>query len=404
MYESIVENRKVFKRNKILNLIRNNDRCSRYDIKKLTSYSMATVLTVIDELIDNGFLYEVESSDNKVGRKPTWLRINPDYGYFVGVEFHASQVNCAALDFLGRIVHQSSLPIGREEDATAVLEKAARLIEGAAAAQDKPPLGIGLGIPGYYDAEEGVGREYKLIRGWRDVAVRAFIEQRFMTPCLIENNVASMAVGYQYFYMPGEAAGDFLFVSVRSGVRVVSVADNMLYLCNKGYAGQLGHVRVREGGSRMCLCGRRGCLNTEVADTGLKQKILEDVSAGRMRALVEMAGGRAEEITVARFLDAALTGDAESIELLRETAGYLGQALGMMTDILAPSRIILYGELARGGEMLSDALLQAIHANAMPVNTRHLQLTLCPPDERLGACGAARLMMQKQFEFLKETV
>ena len=404
--ESIMENRKLFRRNKILNLIRTHEHCSRYDIKKMTAYSMATVLAVIDELVAGGYIVEAESAKKNVGRKPTLLRINPDYGYFVGLEFHATQVNCAALDFLGRIIYQSELPIGEGDDAQSVLRKLRDLTARAVAAGggERLPLGIGVGVPGYYDAEKGIGKEYKLIAGWQDIPVREFMQSHFQVPCLIENNVTAMAIGYRYYPLRGGAADDFLFASIRSGIRLVSVVDDELYLCSNGYAGQLGHVKVRESGSRMCLCGKRGCLNTEAADTGLRQKILEDIAAGRLSDIWAAAGKNPEGVTIPLFVDSVLSGHGQSIELLENTAAYLGWGLAMMTDILAPAQIVVYGEIARCGELLLRPLYRVIQENAMPDNTRRLTLTLCPPDERLGAYGAARLVMRKQFEFVKERI
>ena len=85
--DSIVKSRKTFKRNKILSIIKNSENLSRFDLKKITNYSMTTILGLIDELIEEGFLCERESVDARVGRKPLWLKINPDAGYFIGIEF-----------------------------------------------------------------------------------------------------------------------------------------------------------------------------------------------------------------------------------------------------------------------------------------------------------------------------
>ncbi len=402
--DSIIENRKLFKRNKILYLIRTAPRCSRFDIKKLTSYSMSTVLSIIDELVDGGFITEEASSDVKVGRKPTWLTINPDYGVFIGVEFHLAHINCAMLDFMGNTIHQSFLPFGVDAGAEDVLEKVASLIADAyqAAGGGRRLLGIGMGIPGYGDFKNGVGIEYAPIKSWRDIPVKAFIEKRFGCPCFVENNVTSMAMGYKYAHMVG-GSDDFLFVSVRTGIRIVPVINNELFLSNKGYAGQLGHVKV-SGGSRMCICGRRGCLNTEVADTGLRAKLIEDILAGRQQRVLELAERDLGRVSVPLFVRAALEGCEDSLKLVEETAVHLGQALGMMMDILAPRHVIVYGELCRTGELFLEPLRRAIRENAMPVNTTELVVTILPPDERLGAFGAAQLVLQKQFEFLKETV
>lgn len=84
----IIRNRKFFKRNKILSIIRYSDNISRNDVKKLTLYSIPTVRDIIDELINEGLVYEEECDDSRIGRRPIWLKLNPSGAYFIGVEFN----------------------------------------------------------------------------------------------------------------------------------------------------------------------------------------------------------------------------------------------------------------------------------------------------------------------------
>lgn len=404
MSESIIENRKYYKRNKILNLIRTCGRCSRFDIKKMTSYSMATVLSVIDELIEKGFLYEEESSDGRVGRKPTWLRINPEFGSFIGVEFNATRMNCVMLGFCDNVMGSASRVIDQGDSSEDVLKKLGELIEEVLEAHKPNQLyGIGVGLPGYYDSEQGVGLEYAFIKSWRNVAVKSFIEEKFQCPCYVENNVTTMAIGYKHQILPASYTDDFLFVSIRNGVRLVPVINNELFLSNKGYAGQLGHTKVH-GSNRLCTCGRRGCLNAEVSDVGLRVKLIEAVLAGGMPALLERVGGDYTKISVRAFVDLAMEGDEPSLRLMRETAEYLGQSLGIILDILAPRHLVLYGELIRAGDAFMQPLRDSLAHNAIPDNFQHLTVIPCECDASMGAYGAATLVINRQFEFLKETV
>ena len=75
--ESILESRKYYQRNKILSVIRFQRNVSRYDIKKSTSYSMTTVLSIIEDLLGEDLIYEEECDEVREGRKPVWLRLNP---------------------------------------------------------------------------------------------------------------------------------------------------------------------------------------------------------------------------------------------------------------------------------------------------------------------------------------
>ena len=105
--DSILENRKNYQRNKMLSVIRLHENISRNDVKKITAYSMTTVLSTIDELIQEGLVYEESCNDSRVGRKPVWLRINPEGGYFLGVEFNRNAIHCVAFDFTGKLIYDA---------------------------------------------------------------------------------------------------------------------------------------------------------------------------------------------------------------------------------------------------------------------------------------------------------
>ena len=112
--ESILENRKNYQRNKMLSVIRSHENISRNDVKKITSYSMTTVLNTVDELIHEGLVYEEICNDARIGRRPVWLRINPEGGYFLGVGFNRNAIYCVTLDFTGKLIYEAEQDIGLE--------------------------------------------------------------------------------------------------------------------------------------------------------------------------------------------------------------------------------------------------------------------------------------------------
>lgn len=70
--KTLVESRKQLKRNHILDLIRRSpEPLSRFNIKKMTGYSMTTVSNTITELLQEQLLIEDTCSDtSRMGRKP----------------------------------------------------------------------------------------------------------------------------------------------------------------------------------------------------------------------------------------------------------------------------------------------------------------------------------------------
>lgn len=403
--ESIVESCKYYKRNKVLNIIRFQSQVSRFEIKKLTAYSMATVLSLIDELIADRLVYEEACLESRVGRKPQWLRINPAGAYFMGVEFNRQELNAAMINFAGEIVFTAHSPLQKEDKPERILELVRRHFLDALASSGCDPrrvLGIGLGLPGYFDAERGIATHYDRMSAWNNVPVRQWIETECQTTCLIGNNVTMMALAYQWLKNQN-AAEDFLFVSVRTGARVVPVMNGMPFLSQKGYAGQLGHLKV-PGSNRLCSCGKRGCLNAEISETAIVSKMIEGILLGRFPEIEALAGHDLNAVSLDGFIRSVRQGHADSLALLRDTGIILGHALGSIIDIMPPDRIVLAGDIFQTAPPIIEAVAAGVQANCLADNFQNLQISVSTFGHESGAVGAAALVMQDRFKFIDQHV
>lgn len=403
--ESIVQNRKYYQRNKMLSLIRFRDKVSRNDIKKETSYSMTTVLSMIDELIQQGFVYEEECDENRVGRKPVWLHINPKGGYFIGVEFNGRMMHCNTLDFAGNVIYKEKLKMSNGDSREIIIGK---IIDNITKAKEflgeesKKVIGVGIGVPGYVDKNAGVAKGYAHFSDWNNVPIRAMVEKKFSLPCYIENNVDAMAFAYKWLYFNGDCE-DFLFLSIRTGARIVPVINNRMVFSNSGFSGEIGHVQMAPR-HNMCTCGSFGCLNTEVSDFAIASKIREGIRIGHFREIKDMVKGNLDEVTVTTFRESVLLRHHDSMMLMNEIAMHLGQALGFTVNLLAPKSIIIYGELAKIGDIFIEAVQKNIEDVVIRENIEGFQVKASTQGEDLGAIGAAAVVMQKQFNFLNQTI
>lgn len=117
-----------------------------------------------------------------------------------------------------------------------------------------------------------------------------------------------------------------------------------------------------------------------------------------------MLHGDVEKITMAVFREAVLAGDEDSLALLQQACQYLGKALGILVNIFAPSRIVLYGELASIGTPFLERLRQCVERDAIVENMNILKIEVSEFGPDLGAMGAAALVLQEAFEFVEETI
>lgn len=404
--DSILENRKNYQRNKMLSVIRLHENISRNDVKKITAYSMTTVLSTIDELIQEGLVYEESCNDSRVGRKPVWLRINPEGGYFLGVEFNRNAIHCVALDFTGKLIYDAERNIETsEKTADQVLELVKKMIYDGIAflgEKSKKVIGIGIGIPGYSDANRGIAISYSHLKDWKNIPVKDILEKEFHVTCYMDNNVNVMIFAYKWLVYGGKCE-DMLFVSIRTGARVIPIINNQPVRGTCGYSGELGHVKV-SGGSRICSCGRYGCLNSEISDVAIVNKIIDEIKVGRFREIAEAVQGDMDKVTMMSFINSVREGHADSLKLLDQVKGFIADILSMLVNIFAPRKIVLFGELAELGDILLDGVRERVSENIIKENSNGLKIMASEFGRNLGAMGAAAMVMQNAFEFLEEKI
>ncbi|GAA0178989.1 ROK family transcriptional regulator [Clostridium sediminicola] len=398
MEEGLVGNRKNMKRNKILRTIRYTDEVSRHDVKKITSYSMTTVLNTINDLLKNKLLIEEECVAVKAGRKPTWLHINPDGQFFIGVEFNANEMNCVVINFEFEVIYEFRDKIYDEKTVDVVINLIKKNIRDALKFLGKRldrVLGIGIGLPGYVDSESGIGLDYPYIKGWDNVMVKQIIEKEFKYEVVIENNVNTLAVAYRWLKC-GEISDDFVLVSMEYGMRIVSIIDNKLFKGNGGNAGEIGHMRLVNG-DRMCSCGRKGCVDTEVSFKAIKTKIIERMMFGYFGDMKKQIHGDFSKISMELFVKSVLEGDQDAKNLLEEVAMYLGQCLAPVLATLNPRRVIVASRSGLGGKLFSDKVYKTLEENITPVLIKNFDVECITIEKYTGAIGAAMLIMEKEF-------
>lgn len=404
--ESILENRKNYQRNKMLSVIRSHENISRNDVKKITSYSMTTVLNTVDELIHEGLVYEEICNDARIGRRPVWLRINPEGGYFLGVGFNRNAIYCVTLDFTGKLIYEAEQDIGLEEKvADTVLGMIKKMIHDAIAflgEKSQKIIGIGVGVPGYSDINKGIAISYGHLQGWKNIPIKEIIENEFHIPCYMDNNVNVMIYAYKWLIYGGRCE-DMLFVSIRTGARVIPIINNQPVCGTHGFSGELGHVKIN-GGSRICSCGRYGCLNSEISDVAIVNKIIDGIKVGRFREIAEKVQNDLDRITMTTFIDSVRAGHEDSLRLLEQVEGFIADVLSMLVNIFAPKKIILFGELAELGDILLDGVRKQVSRDIIKENNNGLKIMASEFGRNLGAMGAAALVIQNAFEFLEEKI
>ena len=74
------------------------------DLAKEMELSIPTVTKLVSELLEDGYLLDIGKQNTNGGRKPNMYGLNPESGYFIGVDVQRKKLMLATIDFCGNII------------------------------------------------------------------------------------------------------------------------------------------------------------------------------------------------------------------------------------------------------------------------------------------------------------
>lgn len=213
---------------------------------------------------------------------------------------------------------------------------------------------------------------------WKhDVPLARMMSDRLGAPAVLGNDANAAALG-EWRYGAGRGINDLLVVTLGTGVGSGFITHGRLVLGSAGNAGELGHTILIPDG-RDCTCGRRGCLEAYVSIRG-------------MRATYAECGGALDADEVKTIADRANAGEEAAITCFRRTTEWLAIGLANAVCATGPRRIVLFGGIARNGELLMAPLRNRFHAVLLNIYKGRVDLSVSAlPDDDAALLGAAAL-------------
>ena len=247
---------------------------------------------------------------------------------------------------------------------------------------------VGVGVAGLVD-HAGVLRTAPNLPGVAELDVRRALQAATGVAVAVENDATCAMVAE---HRAGAAAGarDACLVTLGTGIGGGLIVDGRLVTGASGLAGEPGHLVVDPTGPP-CPCGRRGCWERFASGSGLGRLAREAAEAGRADRVVDLAGG-VESVRGEHLTRAALEGDPDALEVMREFAWWVALGLANLATLLDPEVLVIGGGLAAAGPILLDPAREAFAGHLLGASHRppvSVVLAALGPDA--GAIGAAYL-------------
>ena len=349
------------------------------------------VTSIIQELIDDGSIYEGATGHAARGRRPTMLYVRTQDRLVVAVDVRFSRTFIMLSDFAGsQIALESFETIFEPTQLVAELvERLGRLIvaHGAAGRCE----GVGIVVPGMVERTSGRVLMAPQL-GWRDVDIRDGLAAGVGLPVYIENAPMACALAQMWLGQRGNSSDNFVYVTVSDGVGAGIVLNGQLIRGDSNSAGEFGHNPLDPDGPQ-CLCGAHGCWEAYTSNQATLSRYLG-------RELVPLWGGAVHppsSLSIDDLIARARGGDARASSAIEATGHYLGVGIGAILNALNPSQVFVGGEITGAWDMIEASVREGIRERAL---TRAAAATPVIPEQMGGyprLRGATALVAAPHF-------
>jgi glucokinase len=285
-----------------------------------------------------------------------------------------------------RIVATASEPTHAEAGATDVLERLVRLAERAIAATRKEIagaeiLGVGVGAPGPLDTKRGIVLLTPNL-GWVNLPLRQIIHDRLGLPAALDND-ANCAVLGEWWVGAARGARHAIGITIGTGIGGGLILDGKLYHGASDVAGEIGHTTIDTEGRR-CKCGNYGCLEAYASGPNIALRAVEEIEAGAGSRLPSLVGGDLSKVTAQTVYQAAQDGDDLALEVVNDTARFLGVGIGNLLNVFNPEAVVVCGGVTLAGDHLFVPLRREVARRAFKPAVTACRIV---PGELAGTAG-----------------
>lgn len=371
------------------------------ELSELFDKSIPSIAKAINELIDEGFVVEQGYAPSSGGRRPLLYSIKPDAMYILAIAMDQLSTRIQLLDLFNHPVASAlslDLKLHNNSEALNVLVKNInKYIAKAPISKDKI-AGIGIGMPGFVNVIEGINYTY-LNSGSKSLT--QYLTDETGLPAYIDNDSSLIALAEQKFGI-AKAEKDVMVINLGWGIGLGMIVNDEIYRGHNGLAGELSHIPLSDDDT-LCVCGKRGCLETAASMLVVTKKAIEGIHNGRITSLKTNDTSPSKSLGDA-IMEAASHGDQFAIELLTDAGYKIGKALAILIHIMNPRTIVLSGRGARAGKILMAPIQQALHKYCIPRLAESTELLVSELGFDAELIGAAVLMMENFDKEVKNPV
>ncbi len=391
---SSVELNKLTQKRTIVGLLHKDGYTSAPELSKKLKISLPNCLSILSDLIDSGFVKNIGIGESSGGRKPALYGLFENECYVIACDvarFSASMtiLNCAN-KFVTPII-QVETHIDDNQFVEKLFDAANKLILEHQIPESKI-MGLGVDMPGLIDSKCGVNYTIKKEK-YQNVGDQ--LAQRFKKLVYIDNDARMHAYG-EYCFGAAKGYENAIIIHWSWGLGLGIFVNGKLYSGNNGFAGEFSHIPIVENGD-LCICGKRGCLETVASSNTILKRIKQGISEGEISSVISKFQDSPESVSPEDIIAAARLGDEFCILILNEIGIGMGKGLSYIIQLLNPEVIVLSGPISKANQYVLSPIQQSLNRFCLEKISGNTSILISDQGDFSALLGTSEMVLQRIF-------
>lgn len=344
---------------KILQALRTQGGLTKNQIMAETGLSLATVVNILNEMMEAGWIRLGGFSSSTGGRMPLLFTTAPDGCYFLVINFAIHREIRAALVSIDSQVQKAIvLDYGADtsyQDLLARLKVGVNQLLEEAGVSRSQILGSTAAVPAIFDHTTRlvINSTIPLLN---DQPLGQDLREVLKLDVFIENDANLMALACHHMAFPGAAPEGVLFLYVGEGLGVGVVVDGHVISGSHGYGGEISHIPMGRAGY-LCPCGNRNCIETELSLPGFLRKYRDRSPQNPISTDLPL------NVQWDAYVERCREEDTDALAVAEESGELLGSLVALLVNLLDPETIMIGGCVDQIADLLQPVTERQLNAN-----------------------------------------
>ncbi|MFY1635957.1 ROK family protein [Solwaraspora sp. WMMB335] len=358
---------------------------SRAELTTALGLNRSTIGALTADLAAVGLVGEDGSRETgRAGRPSLVVRPRSDRVYAYALSIEVDRLRAARVGLGGRILDERTAERPRGTLAAEAVGPLTAFVKELHQAVPAGSVcaGSGVAVCGLVRRDDGMVRLGPTM-GWVDEPLgTALAEALGDDRGVLVGNVSDVCALAEHARGAAVGCDNVIYLYGDVGVGAGIITGGRRMTGHGGYGGEVGHMVVHPGpGGRPCLCGSRGCWETEIGE----------------HALVR-AAGRADTVgreAVLAVVDAADRGDSMAQSAIRQIGDWLGFGVANLVNIFNPETVVFGGTLRDVYLAAAAHVRSRLNSTALPACREHVRLRTPKLGDDAQLIGAAELAFEQ---------